>query len=213
MKIFNIFASMLAFMLLNSLAAANDQDSLETNTTSRSTTTTETTSFETTTATTIATATTSPAETSAIEGPTHQTHPIPYRDAGDAWPKTPEEGNMRLWKPLWDTKEGILDAFSRGRDNLYEAFSWNNEKPLTIKDRSLDVLAASARFTLVPAALAILFPITYYNADSKGEWTVTVIDNSNVPVQENSRFRNFLTSVFSLLVLPAKIGDGISNKK
>lgn len=185
MKIFNIFASMLALTMISNLSASNQlRDEL-------------------------------PVEASLSVGTTGPTptHPIPYRDAGDAWPKTPSEGNMRLWKPLWDTKEGILDAFSRGRNNLYEAFSWNNEKPLTIKDRSLDVLAASARFTLVPAALAILFPITYYNADSKGEWTVTVIDNSNAPVQENSRFRNFLTSVFSLLVLPAKIGDGISNKK
>lgn len=145
-------------------------------------------------------------------GPT-PTHPIHYNQSPDTWPKTPEQGDMRLYKPLWDTKEAMLDAFSRGRDNLYEAFSWNNEKPVTIKDRAIDVLAASARFTLVPAALAILFPITYYNADATGEWNVTVIDNSNAPVQENSGFRNLLTSVFSLLTLPAKIGDGISNKK
>ncbi|MCX7343171.1 MAG: hypothetical protein NT128_03395 [Proteobacteria bacterium] len=157
MKIFNIFASTLAFMLLCSLSPSNLNDEL---------------GEAPATAATIA-----PTDDTSTTGPTPTIvkHPVPYRDAGADWPKTAKEGNVRFWKTYWGTKEDILATFSLGRGNLYEAFNLSNKEPISFKTRSLDVFAAAARFTLVPALYAaISFPITYYFTDENGQSTDTM---------------------------------------
>ena len=166
MKTFNVFVSMLAFVLMSNLSSANNpNDEL---------------------------GTTGPT-------PTIIKHPVPYQDAGADWPKTKNDGNIRLWKTYWDTKENIFEAFSIGRNNLYEAFSLNNKTP--IKTRSLDILAASARFTVVPALLTILSAITYHYTDEDGQPTdtVTVMQHQGPWYDTTTRIKDGINNFFGFL--------------